>query len=270
MREPVLRDDDLEAWDALQRAALVHARTTAHRRRVDAARRSIGLALEASSSAAVMWSGGKDSTCLTHLVCAELGYNVPVASEKDDLDYPGERAYVEDLGRAWGLDLVILEPAVSPRAWYAEHAREVYGEDVHGRAAEMSKKCFYEVVDGWSRGRDLIFLGLRAEESRARRMNRAVRGQLYRKASGQMVSTPIVDWRGLDVYAYAAARGIEFLPLYRCIAFDHAREPWTVRKSWWVPAGGADRKGGTAWLRRYYPSLFWQLVEWTEVARRDT
>lgn len=113
---------------------------------------------------------------------------------------------------------------------------------------------------------DGIFLGLRQEESRGRRMNRVTRGTLYRKASGQYVATPIVDWSGLDVMAYMASRDIEPLSVYRCVAFMHADEPWRVRKSWWIP-GASTRFGGIAWLRRYYPSLFARLCELLPDAR---
>ena len=100
-------------------------------------------------------------------------------------------------------------------------------------------------------------------------MNRALRGPTYRKQSGQWACSPIVDWGGIDVMAYLAAREIEPLPVYRCIAFAHDREPWRVRKSWWLP-GAATSKGGMAWLRHYWPSLYAQARELVEGAQRYT
>src|SRR5690606_13832135 len=97
-----------------------------------------------------------------------------------------------------------------------EHAREMRAdEDMHARTAALSKAAFYSVVEEATAPHDLVFLGLRAEESRGRAMNRATRGTLYRKANGQVVCQPLADWRGLDVYAYLFARGIDVLPVYR-------------------------------------------------------
>jgi 3'-phosphoadenosine 5'-phosphosulfate sulfotransferase (PAPS reductase)/FAD synthetase len=205
-----------------------------------------------------MWSGGKDSTVMVHLL---RGFSVPVASEKDDLDYPREREYVERLARRWGLALTVLVPPLSPRGWIEEHRHDIdAGADIHSRAAELSKRCFYEVVEAHTRECAGIFLGLRAEESRARSLNRATRGSLYQRRDGQWVCAPLSDLSGLDVFAYAFAHGIELLPVYRCVGLMHAQEPWRVRKSWWLP-GESARFGGVVWLRRYWPSLHAQMVD---------
>lgn len=272
--EPILRRADLEAWDVLRRTALTHARTRLHARRLDSARAMIGQALDAAPRWCLMWSAGKDSTALTHLVRVEMGLDVEAASEKDDLDYPGEREYVERLAATWGLRLSILVPPISPRQWIADHTGELSAEgDMHSRAAGLSKACFYDLVEAHGAAYDGIFLGLRSRESRGRALNRATHGRLYRKrpsrmhAAGQWVCTPLADWDGLDVYAYLFAHDVPMLDVYRCIAFRDREEPWRVRKSWWIP--GADaRWGGVAWLRHYWPSLYRQLCEWLPDARR--
>jgi 3'-phosphoadenosine 5'-phosphosulfate sulfotransferase (PAPS reductase)/FAD synthetase len=272
MREPMLEAADHAAWEAWQRAVRTHALTVVHARRVEAARRVASECLARYPDAAVMWSGGKDSTAMTHLVCVDLGArSQEVYSEKDDLDFPGEREYVEELARGWDLErLRILEPPVSPARWIAEHAAELSAEDdVHSRAAGLSKTCFYDVVEGASRQHHAIFLGLRSEESRHRRLNRAVHGVLYTKRSGQTVCTPLGDWRGIDVYAYLETRGIELLPVYRCVGLMDADEPWRVRKSWWLP-GQHSARGKTMWLRHYYPTLYRQLCAWLPDARLRT
>jgi 3'-phosphoadenosine 5'-phosphosulfate sulfotransferase (PAPS reductase)/FAD synthetase len=260
MTEPRIGPADVSRWNSWQATVAIHARTRLHARRIDEARRVIGDLLSQDTNPAVMWSGGKDSTALAHLairVCPGL----ELVSEKDDLDYPGERQYVEDLAASWRARLTVLVPDVSPARWMEEHAREIaIGGDMHGRAAGLSKACFYSVVERASRGR-AIMLGLRSEESAARRVNRATHGNLYR-ARGQWVATPIADWTGLDVYAYLLVNGIELLPLYRCIALMHSREPWRLRKSWWIQ-GAAGSMGGVMWLRHYYPSLYAKLVEWS-------
>lgn len=264
--EPVLRADDVAAWDVWMRTAAVHARTASFRRHVDGAKRAVDDALARSRNASVGWSAGKDSTCLAHLVTAEMGArDIELLSEKDDLDYPGEEAYVTELAAAWGASLRIVRPTISPAAFIEAEARAGRlqpGDDIHGRATALSKACFYEVVEAAHRDRDVVMLGLRAEESKGRNRNRAKRGLVYElRTSGQIRANPLGDWTGLDVYAYAVSRGIELLGVYRCIGLMHAHEPWHLRKSWWLPGAHAAR-GGVAWLSRYYPSLYRRLVSW--------
>lgn len=281
MTEPRLRPDDLRLWDGWCRTARLHTRTLAHRRAVEQAQRVIEAAAGVAPTSCYMLSGGKDSSVLVHLAGVTVGLRLPVLSEKDDLDFPGERAHVEALMAAWNLELRVLEPDLSPAAWMAAHAADLApGADLHGRAAALSKACFYELVERAAAPFAGIFLGLRAEESRSRALDQATHFHvdhhgrrlygLYRRraggAPGQWRACPLHGWQGIDVYAYAEAHGVPLLPLYRCIAFMHAREPWRVRKSWWVP-GASSRHGGTAWLAHYYPSLFAQLRRWVPAAQ---
>lgn len=266
MDEPRLTAEDRRVWDVWSRAALTHSRTLAFQRKVESAQACAADAFEKHPNACASWSGGKDSTAMVHLL-ASMGVRVPVGSEKDDLDFPGEVEYVERVAEALQLDLRILRPAMSPRAWLEANADQIAGDDdLHSRAAGLSKACFYDVVEAFSSDFEMTFLGLRAEESRGRRMNRRQRGRLYEKKSGHWICQPIADWRGIDVFAYVLANDIEILPVYRCLAFAHADQPWQIRKSWWVP-GGHAATGGAAWLARYYPSLFRQLCEWIPRAR---
>ncbi len=277
--EPILRADDLEVWDAWRRAAGVHARTGRHRAAVDRACRIVEAALRVAPRSAIMLSGGKDSSVLSHLLHVRMGVGLPTFSEKDDLDYPGEEAHVRGLAAAWGLDLRILRPPTSPRQWIEEHRHELEpGDDWHGRAAGLSKACFYGVVEAATADYDGVFLGLRQDESRARALDRAthhatIDGRralgLYQyqrgPRAGRWKATPIGHWSGLDVMAYAEANGVDLLPLYQAIAFMHRNEPWRVRKSWWIP-GASVRHGGAAWLGHYFPSLHAQLRRWFPLA----
>jgi 3'-phosphoadenosine 5'-phosphosulfate sulfotransferase (PAPS reductase)/FAD synthetase len=259
--EPVLDAYDRAVWTRLMIQARRHAKTNQHQRLVDAARKLTEQALEQSTRHAVMWSGGKDSTAMARLIVS-VDPSVPLVSEKDDLDYPGEVDYVITLADQWGAQLTIIRPDISPSQWIAAHAHELTpGADMHSRAAGLSKACFYGVVEQATVDKDAVFLGLRAAESKHRNVARAVHGTRYKRKSGQWVCCPLADWQGIDVYAYLESHGIDSLHVYRCVGFMHAREPWRIRKSWWLP-GASGRHGGITWLRRYYPSLYRQLLEW--------
>ena len=141
--EPLLSAADLRIWRTWELTAIAHARTWQYARRVDQARRVIARALDAASGWAVMWSGGKDSTAMAHLALG-LDPTLELVSEKDDLDYPGERDYVQRLAAQWGARLTVLTPEQSPGAWIAQHGTTLVPDaDVHARTAALSKACFY-------------------------------------------------------------------------------------------------------------------------------
>src|SRR5690606_3041665 len=121
--EPLLDAHDRACWDRLMIQARMHARSREHQRLVDAAKRIASRALERSERPAVYWSAGKDSTALSALVL-DLDPSVSLVSEKDDLDYPGEEAYVTELAARWGARLEILRPEISPAEWIEEHREE--------------------------------------------------------------------------------------------------------------------------------------------------
>lgn len=280
--EPILTREDHAAWQAWMDAASTHAQTKTFLRHLDRSRRVIDTVREVTPDAAVSWSAGKDSTVLTHLVCVDRGWKCRVYSEKDDLDYPGEREYVERLAREWGLDLEIVSPDFSLKQWMSEHCKSA-GDDVHSRRSELSKASFYPLMEATNKRHACSILGLRADESGIRKRARLSKardvktlddervracGGLYYpllkdgKPSSKWRAIPLGDWSALDVYAYAASRGIELLPVYKCVSFMHHNDPSRIRKSWWVP-GAHAAEGGVAWLRRYYPSLYKQLQKWT-------
>lgn len=267
--EPRLSAQDRAVWDRWLILAKRHSRTREFQRNVDLARRITMTCLEQIQNPAIMWSGGKDSTCMAHLILAEAP-SVVLVSEKDDLDYPGELDYVQGLAKAWGATLEVVTPEVSPAEWITQHSKELGpSDDLHSRAAELSKACFYGIMEEANQDRGAIFLGLRQQESKARALNRASRGPIYSRREGQLTCTPIVDWSGIDVYAYAVSRDIELLNVYQCVAFLHSQEPWRIRKSWWIP-GSHSRNGGVAWLRHYWPSLYQRLREWIPRAQSLT
>jgi len=267
--EPVLREDDLQAWNTLQRTAAVRARTQAFLRRLDSARRVVLEELEHASNPMVAWSGGKDSTALAHLVVKECGKDVLLKSIKDDMDIPGEEEYVRRYAAEWGARLDVAYPPGSP--W--EHLKEAASkgewkvdDDIHSASARLAKLFFYGILDDFNKGHDVVFLGLRAEESKARRIVRLKRGRAYTLKNGRRHCLPLADWNGLDVFAYLNRSGIEPMPCYKCCGLMHSREPWWLRVDWWVP-GEHSREGGVVWLRRYYPSLYRKLCSITESAR---
>lgn len=263
--EPILTDEDVRVWDRWRMTFDLHVRTWAYRRAVDSAKRIAEQSLSKASDPVVSWSGGKDSTALAYLLRRDLGADVLAASEKDDLDYPGEEAYVHELAAAWSLRLVIVRPPVSPLAWLLERRGGLSaGQDMHSRSAGLSRACFYGVMEQADEEHDVVFWGLRAAESGQRCALLTKKGTSYRLKSGLRRCAPLAHWTGLDVFAYLQHHGIEPLPVYRCCSFlpEHRVKPWLIRKSWWIP-GAHAAQGWAAWLKRYWPSLHAKLTEIT-------
>ena len=265
MNEPRLTPDDVRIWDAWRRQCEVHARTDLHRRRVD---RSIGIVremMERVPGAYIAWSGGKDSTAMLHLAAVAAGAPGRIMAQKDDGDFPGEVEYLHGVMAQFGLpmerlDIIRPEPGDGVQAWLAAFGRQIDAhDDVHGRGSDLSERVFYGPIRAYSEaaGRPGVYLGLRTEESRGRRANRASRGTIYTRAGGEVVCTPLADWHGADVYGYLFTRGIEPLHVYHCVRLMD--RPDLVRKSWWIP-GAHTTSGGMVWLRSYYPSLWRRLV----------
>ena len=240
------------------RDVALHARSRELVRRVDGARRHLDAAL--SRDVPGGWrlglSGGKDSSALAAL-CA--GLQIPAMSVKDDLDYPGEREALAALTSHTGHALTILTPPVSLLA-YLQTTRPSLVEDLHGRTADLSARWFYGLLDQHqaTEGYGGVLLGLRAQESRGRALNRATRGPVYQRADGLHVAQPLAEWSALDVHAYLWREGIPVLPVYLCV--DPGADALALRKSWWVCGGGPARNGSHyGWLRRWWPDL-WRLA----------
>ena len=233
----------------------LHAASREHRQRVRAAERAVRAALAADVDWRVSISGGKDSTALVVLL-AECGWRVPAVSVKDDLDFPGERSYVEALCRMLALPADILTPP-SLRAHLVRNAVSLV-QAQHGRAHALSAKHFYGLLDAHraQHGYDGVIMGLRAGESAGRAANYAARGSRYRRAyDGLTVAQPIAQWSALDVHAYLWSHGVPLLPCYHSI--DRDADAMSMRKSWWIVGGLPATIGGHyAWLRRWWPTLY--------------
>ena len=244
------------------RDVALHARSLELDQRVDRASRHLDDAL--SRAVPGGWrlglSGGKDSSELA-VLCAEHGLTLPALSVKDDLDYPGEREALEALASKTRHALTILTPPVSLLG-YLRETRPSLVEDLHGRTADLSARWFYGLLDQHraAEGYGGVLLGLRAQESRGRALNRATRGHVYQRADGLHVAQPLADWTALDVHAYLWRAEVPVLPVYLCV--DPCADALALRKSWWVCGGTSARVGAHyTWLRRWWPGCWAAAVE---------
>ena len=176
--------------------AALHARTTNFQSKVRSAQRIVQKAFEIDDSRPyVALSGGKDSTVVFDLA-RHIMPSISGVWSDDEWWLPETLAYVERLQVA-GYDVQQIRTNAHHADWF-----EVEG-DYDGIPDYASRK-------GWN----LVFLGLRQEESGARRVHLRTFGPLFKTASGVWHCNPIHNWTWRDVWAYIVSRGIDYNRAY--------------------------------------------------------
>lgn len=226
--------------DPVWRAAfLAHSQSPEHRQAVAQAHAIIEEALRTHRQPYVAYSGGKDSSCVLHLV---LRHRPDVMVWHWDygpylMPRELERQVLENAQRM-GAGNVRVD--TSPRYRWGQKTR-VFVPSLFGR-----------VLPGLAReGYDLAFVGLRAEESGKRR-RRVAAGRGY----GPIEECwPIAHWQWLDVWAYIVAQGLPYLGIYddlaRLVGYEGARFSTFHDPEFADRAGALD--GVLFWRWRYGP-----------------
>jgi len=234
---------------------LARSRISLYKKRVEKTIAVINDAVEKKLSWYVACSGGKDSVVLAHMV-NNIMPGIKIWSEKDEFDFPGERDYMTDLARRYSWDIDIVSPKVSME----EKARRLgVCEDLHSHGTEFSDEFFYALIAQQERLYGGVFLGLRCDESQRRRRNFMKRGYIYKRKNGKHTCIPLAAWSADDVFAYLVSNEIPILEVYfKTLHFDG--DPCKIRKSWYLPSARAA-SGQCAWLKYYYPDLYYKLLE---------
>jgi len=166
--------------DHWRRTFAAWAQTPGYRRKCWQAHRRIKAALATAGKPYAAWSGGKDSTVMLDLVlCQRPGIAVYRSRGRHPRAVERELAVIAE---ALGIRNLILEP-----------------ERSMGTHAAIWRE----------RGYDLVFVGLRAEESCGRR------GRIGRGESIMIrESWPLQDWTWMDVWAYIVEHDIPYPSVY--------------------------------------------------------
>jgi 3'-phosphoadenosine 5'-phosphosulfate sulfotransferase (PAPS reductase)/FAD synthetase len=233
---------------------LLHSKTEEFKRHLGYAKkdiqeaRSIGLFV-------ISWSTGKDSTAMCHLIKSMIP-DTPVMIQFDDCDWPEKRPYAERLSRRYGWALHEVSPSFS--VWETASKCKIGYEELCAQTHALTAFSFISLLENKRKELGCIgsFVGLRAEESKARKLNLSVRGELYQTKEGAWHCCPLGRWTVLDVFAYLVSNDIEINPCY----FHNAlKDPEEIRLSWALPTPNGIRKGDLEHIRRYYPKQFARL-----------
>jgi len=182
--------------------------------------------------------------------------SVQIVSEKDDMDFPNEIVFMENLRERYNLNLDIITPSVS---LWSEVKNFDITEDLHSKGTDFSDTYFYDLLKEYQAKNNIkgVMLGLRAEESNGRSWNAKKNGVIYYNRSWKhIVCQPLAWWSTADVFAYLFSNDIPILDVY--FKNEYA-EPEQIRKSWILPSARAN-KGQAVWLKHYYPELFYRLA----------
>jgi 3'-phosphoadenosine 5'-phosphosulfate sulfotransferase (PAPS reductase)/FAD synthetase len=246
-------EQPLEYWRELY---LCHANTKAFKNKVQTAKDRVSEFLDiGGKNARVMWSCGKDSTAMMHLV--NDVYKVPAISEKDDMDFPNELQYLKDAVNLFDWSVVVVSPEIE--LWNVIHQFD-FTDDIHSNNTKFSSDFFYSLLKQEKEKQECkaVFLGLRAEESKGRRINAVTQRHIYYNLSWkELICQPIWDWSGKDVFAYLFSNDIPIMDVYFKTKFVNS--PEDIRKSWILPSAQTSQ-GQAMWLKYYYPDIFNKLA----------
>lgn len=249
-------------WDVWREIWRAHAKTSLFRRRFD---RAVEIAegaqrRVASDGVFASNSGGKDSLAMLAVIY-EAGLD-PVCVHADSvLHTPGMREAAVAGAEAFGFAWEVIAPDVDEWTLLRtiDASVPIWEERAHVQLRNRTSSG--SMLIGYMRQTKRLgaLIGMRAEESRGRKMNRRVRGADYRvRADDTWVITPIVDWSGRDVWAALELYELEPPAHYRLLAerFGISPESPASRVDCVLTGIEPASRGAWATARVLYPDLW--------------
>lgn len=234
--------------------ALLYAQTSAYRTKLQRARDSIAEALAFTPSWYVSVSGGKDSTCVRSLVL-EQQPSMPCVAYVQKWMLPETVVYLKSLPA--------LTAVASRDIQDAEYHDQRWRDEEEARAVWPSmtwlESTGIAADQRYGRQEHGAFLGLRADESRGRRMNARTRGACYwNQTSEQWIAQPIAHWSVLDVWAYILTEAIPYNAAYDVL--DRLGVPLERQRVAEFMIDRVMSRGTLATLKRGWPEVFNRFV----------
>ena len=249
---------------ALKEKSLLRSELKSYKKKIVKAGKYIKEFLDETRAPYLSFSGGKDSTVVASLV-TKFYPDIPVIHIRNpELDIPENLANVKKIAENLNLNLEIIECKKDP--WIILNKQNNLFKELNNSSSKLNKICFFEPLKMavQKRNYDGHFMGLRAEESRARKMNFKYNGFIYERSNGMKVCCPINHLKGLDVFAYLFSNNIPIHSVY--FKNDLGDPPERIRVGWWLPGEKTSKHGYCTWFKYYYPDLFNKLsIKFPEV-----
>lgn len=257
-------------WQSWQQTWAIHARSPAYRSKV---KRAVEIISEAERKVGKLFcalSGGKDSLALLAMLRAAQAQHVVAVHCSTPLNTPGMEESAESAADALGFAYEEVEPDLGESTDVWRLLRELpsdqsiisgdAGKQLRLKIASGNMLVAYLYQSEW-RG---SYTGMRADESRGRRVNRMVRGTLYRNSQdGTWMCQPIVDWSSRDVWAAIVNHGLIPPSHYQLLfeRFGISPESPMSRVDCVITSDKVAARGAIAHLPVLYPELWDRLVE---------
>ena len=194
-------------------AALAHTRR--HRALVTEAQSAISEMLIIARQPYLALSGGKDSALCLALaapVARSLGVPLIASWSDDELEHDSQHPYMTALCAQFGVPLMVVSARDTHAGWFRTWAQEPFWHERYPGTIDVATMDAVPAMRAF--GYDGVILGLRAEESSYRRINAAMRGRVYQRATGEWTAQPLARWRVEDVWAALLDRGVPWNPVY--------------------------------------------------------
>jgi len=219
----------------------LHAKTPTYQRR---ARRLISsLQMIDPAVSYVSFSAGKDSAVLAH-AAHSVHPGIPICCVDSGVPY----RWTEEEREGWlqyasenGWNLIIF-----PWNKWGGNLRRAADEKSHQKSAHRS---MFAGLQSWARteGRTHYLTGMRADESKGRRVRLSTHGEIYLQANGFTRHCPLGLWSTQDIWAYTITQGLPWLTIY-----DHLGPS---ARNGLIGRSGIQH-GRMVWLRKYYPEAY--------------
>lgn len=269
----------MTTWESLVASWRIHGRSPEFSRKVELAKdvcraaiEDVGRASPYSGGLYCGCSGGKDSVAMTGLLY-EAGFRLPVAYCHTGMDTPGSEDTVQELSDHIEEPIEVVEAEADVWEWIAglPMSFDLLGGDYRAFLHVFSAVNL-SIAYGYETNRSGVFLGMRTEESRGRRLNRMFRGKLYQNSvDKRWTCQPIVDWTAKDVFAFAVSRELPIHPYYR-LALEkmevHPESPQS-RVGCMLPEDGVVSWKVLQPMSMLYPEMYRHLVSIRPELRSD-
>lgn len=230
--------------EKLRRQCELWAQMPEHKTKLASARRIVAEALAISTSWYVAFSTGKDSTAVLALVREQAPETVAQHSRHQWM-LPESVAYLASVPGVRQVAYQDFDGTTWAQRWDSQAAAEEVGA-IWLAADQVATRGAPE---------DGVFLGLRAEESAARKVHLRALGVLHRnQETGKWQCNPIAWWTVQDVWAYIVSNGVPYNT-----AYDRLSEIGVLLMQQRIGPLAVERVlgyGQLATLKRGWPDLY--------------
>lgn len=223
-------------------------------------------AMESAKLPYAALSGGKDSVAMCYILdeAARIaGKEFKIWTHLSDASFPGTyetcKNVCEQLGRTWDADICPFSAFDALK----DKPKQAFGKSGY----------FFDAVRQYANDKDLVFVGVRASESKRRRQSACAHGQVFYSASmGEItVCHPILWFKLEDVAAALYEYDAPIHPVYTKMSVDLQKnrqgEDFFIRLSY-ITSRDLLNKGTAVFLKINYPREYAKLCEaWPEIRK---